>query len=380
MSSDDSQIGIHKHEIDTPALLLDLPAMERNLQRMAEFTTAKQVNLRPHAKLYKATPALAQRQLAAGAIGLTCAKLGEAEVLAAAGVNDILIANQIVGPRKLERLMKLAKTCDHEVGAKRHLKVAVDSHENVTALAQAAQDSGVTIGILVEVNIGHNRCGVAPFAPTLALVQYIMTQPGLQFRGLLGYDGHCTLKVSEAERPTLSHQANTLLAQVRRYVEAAGIAVEIVSGSGTFTYRYAAEIEGVTEIQAGSYLLMDTAFRDHGVREFECTLSVLATITSRPTYPGAEGLAIIDAGRKAISPQLGLPEVKTPASAKVRSLSDEHGRILLEGEAAALGVGDPIELWVRDANGTINQFDRFYAMRNEIVEAIWPIPLCGRST
>jgi D-serine deaminase-like pyridoxal phosphate-dependent protein len=375
---------MHKNEIDTPALLLDLTAMERNLQRMAEFTAAKKVNLRPHAKIYKATPALAQRQLAAGAIGLTCAKLAEAEILAAAGVGDILIANQIVGAGKIERLMKLARICDHEVGREpsgwRHLKVAVDSRENVTALAQAAKNNDVTIGVLVEVNIGHNRCGVAPFAVTLALVRYVLQHPGLKFMGLMGYDGHCTLKVSEVERPALARQANTLLVQTKNYIEEAGIDVAIVSGSGTFTYRYAAEIEGVTEIQAGTYLLMDTAFRDHGVREFECTLSVLATITSRPTYPGADGLAIIDAGRKAISPQLGLPEMKTPASAKVRSLSDEHGRILLEGEATALRVGDTVELWVRDANGTINQFDRFYAMRNEIVEAIWPIPLCGRST
>jgi D-serine deaminase-like pyridoxal phosphate-dependent protein len=367
-----TDVGKHKHEVDTPALLLDLDAMERNLRRMAEFAAAKQVNLRPHAKLYKATPQLARRQLAAGAIGITCAKLGEAEVLAAAGVPDLLIANQIVGATKIARLVALARVCE--------IKVAVDHPANVTAIGQAAHAAGVTVGLLVEVNIGHNRCGVAPFAPTLALVEHCVQQPGVKFRGLMGYDGHCTLKCSEAERPALARQANTLLVQSRRYVEQAGIAVEIVSGSGTFTYRYAAEIAGISEIQAGSYLLMDTACRDHGVREFELTLSVLATVTSRPAYPGADGLAIIDSGRKAVSTQLGLPEVKQPATAKVRSLSDEHGRIILADPAPAIGAGDLIELWVRDANGTINQFDRFYAMRGECVEAVWPIPLCGRST
>ena len=346
--------------------------MERNLQHMANFLAGRNVRFRPHVKLYRATPELVRLQIEAGAIGMTCAKLSEAEVLAASGIQDILIANQIVGPTKIGRLVKLAEICD--------IKVAVDSLENIAVLSQAAKAHGVTIGVLVEVNIGHNRCGVAPFEPALALVNSILKMPGLKFMGLMGYDGHCTLSVAESEREALSREANTLLARVRKYVENAGIEVEIVSGSGTFTYRFASEIEGLTEIQAGTYLLMDTAFRDHGVREFECTLSVLATVISRPSYPGANGLAIVDVGRKSISPQLGLPEVKNPGDARVRSLSDEHGRVLLEDAAGAVGVGDKIELWVRDANGTINQFDRFYVIREGVVEAVWQIPLCGRNT
>jgi D-serine deaminase-like pyridoxal phosphate-dependent protein len=265
----------------------------------------------------------------------------------------------------------LAKYCN--------VKVAVDSRENIEALSQAAQAHTVTFGVLVEVNIGHNRCGVAPFEPTLELVRFLLEKPGLKFRGLMGYDGHCTLKVTEEERKVLSFKANSLLANTRKYVEDAGIEVETVSGSGTFTYRFASEIEGITEIQAGTYLLMDTAFRDHGVREFDCALSVLTTVISRPSYPGANGLAIVDAGRKSISSMLGVPEVKKPNSARVISLSDEHGRVILD-QAEALQVGDKIELWVRDANGTINQFDRFYVIRDERVEAVWQIPLCGRST
>ncbi len=372
MKLDDIQVGAHKDDLDTPALLLDIDIMERNIGRMADFLAGKKVRLRPHAKIYRATPQLAQKQIEAGAIGLTCAKLAEAEVLAAAGITDILIANQIVGSRKIERLAKLAKDCA--------VMVAVDSRENVTALAQAAQVHKVTFGVLVEVNIGHNRCGVAPFGPTLELVRFLLDKPSLKFRGLMGYDGHCTLKVSEEERKIASLKANSLLAATRKCVEDAGIEVEIVSGSGTFTYRFAAEVEGITEIQAGTYLLMDTAFRDHGVREFDCALSVLATVISRPSYPGANGLAIVDAGRKSISPALGVPEVKRPGGAKVISLSDEHGRVMLEDQAGVVQVGDKIELWVRDANGTINQFDRFYVIRDERVEAVWQIPLCGRST
>jgi D-serine deaminase-like pyridoxal phosphate-dependent protein len=372
MTVGDPSPGTPKNELDTPALLLDLAVVERNLQRMAAFFTGSELQLRPHVKLYKATPQLAQLQLAAGAIGLTCAKLSEAEVLAAAGVTDILIANQVVGPAKIARLVALAKTCD--------LKVAVDSRANVAALSHAAQAEGVSLGILVEVNIGHNRCGVAPFGPALEMAEFVLSQPGLEFRGLMGYDGHCTLKVAESERRALALQANRLLAENRRYLEQSGIPVEIVSGSGTFTYRFAAEVEGLTEIQAGTYLLMDTAFQEHGVREFECALSVLATVISRPAYPGGENMAIVDTGRKSLSPQLGNPEIKSPAGAYVRSLSDEHGRVILENEAQDLQVGDKVELWVRDANGTINQFDRFYVLREGILEAVWAIPLCGQST
>jgi D-serine deaminase-like pyridoxal phosphate-dependent protein len=151
------------------------------------------------------------------------------------------------------------------------VKVAVDSRENVLALSQAAQTSGVTIGVLVEVNIGHNRCGVAPFEPTLELVTLVLGLRGLKFLGLMGYDGHCTLKVRESEREALSKRANSLLAETRKYIENAGIAVEIVSAGGSFTYRFASTVPGITEIQPGTYLLMDTAFREHGVREFECT-------------------------------------------------------------------------------------------------------------
>jgi D-serine deaminase-like pyridoxal phosphate-dependent protein len=368
----DHLIGMPQNDIDTPALLLDITSMERNIKRMSDFFAGKQVKLRPHVKLYKATPEFAHKQLEAGAIGLTCAKLSEAEILASSGITDILIANQIVGPMKYSRLTQLARHCN--------LIVAIDSQTNAAGLSQAAQSHGVTIGALIEVNIGHNRCGVAPFEPTLELVETISRMPGLQFKGLMGYDGHCTLKVSESERGALSLQANTLLVDTRKFVEQAGFAVEIVSGSGTFTYRFASEIEGITEIQAGTYLLMDTAFRDHGVREFDCTLSVLTTVTSRPTYPGADNLAIIDAGRKSISPQLGLPEVKKPSTAQVFSLSDEHGRVRIADEGRAPQVGDKLELWVRDANGTINQFDRFYIIRDERVEAVWKIPLCGKST
>ncbi len=370
--ADKSEVGLHKFELNTPALLVDLSSLEKNLNSMSAFFADREVNLRPHVKTYNATPVLAQMQLEAGAIGVTCAKLSEAEILADSGITDILIANQIVGRRKIEQLAQLAKTTD--------IMVAVDSKENVAELSDIADDSGVTIRVLVEVNIGHNRCGVSPYEPAQELSRVVMESPGLKYMGLMGYDGHCTLKVDESEREALSRKANELLADTRFFIENSGIEVPIVSAGGTFTYRFAAEIDGITEIQAGTYLLMDTAFKEHGVYEFDPALSVLSTVISRPSYPSEIDLAIIDTGRKSISPILGMPEVKHPSGANLFSLSQEHGRVSLASDGARLKVGDKIELWVRDANGTVNQFDKFYAVRNDIVEDIWFIPGCGDHT
>ena len=372
MSIHECKVGLHKSEIDTPALLIDLRVMESNLNKMAAYFCGVEAAIRPHVKLHRATPMLAHKQLQAGAVGLTCAKLAEAEVLAASGMTDILIANQIVGARKIQRLVNLAAYTD--------VMVAVDGVDNVEELSLAAQARGVEIRVLVEVNIGHNRCGVEPFEPALALSRAVYEAPGLRYMGLMGYDGHCTFRVEESERERLSKQANSLLVATRRFIEKAGISVEIVSGGGTFTYKYATGIEGVTEIQAGTYLLMDTAFREKGVREFDCALTVLSTVISRPSWKGAENLAVIDVGSKAISAQLGTPEIKDPEGAAVIRFSQEHGRVGLENATREVKVGDKIELMVRDANGTVNLYDKFYALRGGIVEAVWEIPTCGNRT
>lgn len=372
MSVFEYEIGLHKSQIETPALLIDLPTMERNLYRMADYFERVEAKLRPHVKVHKATPILAHMQLRAGAIGVTCAKLSEAEVMAAAGIRDILIANQIVGEQKIRRLINLAAYTD--------VMVAVDSYENVAALSRAAQAKGVNLRVLVEVDIGNARCGVEPFGPALELSRAVAKAPGLRYMGLMGYDGHCTFQVSAAEREALSIASNKLLADTRWFIEEAGLDVPIVSAGGTFTYKHATKIKGITEIQAGTYLLMDTAFKEAGVTDFDCALSVLATVISRPSRSGAEDLAIIDVGRKAISTYLGLPEVKDPVGATLFSTPQEHARLRLEGPARSLKVGDKVELWVRDANGTINLYDRFYAVRDDVVEAVWEIPGTGKAT
>jgi len=373
MNAHEYEVGLHKLEIDTPALLIDLPAMEKNLKTMTVFFKGKKAKLRPHVKLHKATPVLAHMQLEAGrTIGVTCAKLSEAEIMAKAGIKDILIANQIVGTRKIQRLVNLA--------AYSEVMVAVDSFENIAELSKAAYAKGVRLRVLVEVNIGHNRCGVEPYEQCLQMARAVSEAPGLRFMGLMGYDGHCTRSVDASQRETCARKANTILVETKQYIEKAGLKIKVVSGSGTYTYKYANQLKGITEIQAGTYLLMDTTFREAGVTDFELTLTVLSTIISRQMREGAENIAVIDMGRKAMHTHYGLPEVKSPQGAKAIGLSQEHGKVELNGEARELKVGDKLEWWVRDANDTINLYNKFYAVRDDIVEAVWDIPGRGLMT
>jgi D-serine deaminase-like pyridoxal phosphate-dependent protein len=371
MNIHEYEIGLSKWEVDTPALLLDLAAVERNIEKMANFCRVAGVSLRPHAKIYKGTPIFAWMQLKAGAIGITVSKLSEAEVLASAGIVDILIANQIVGERKIQRLVNLA--------AYTHVMVAVDAVENVRALSSAAHARGIELGVLIEVNIGNDRCGVEPCEPSLKLAQLIQSLPGLKFKGLMGYDGHLVFLKDIDERDQRSRQAYQVLLNTRDFIQRSGIPVEIMSGSGSCTYKAAASVKGVTEIQAGTYIFMDTTYRDNGLSEFECSLSVLATIISRPERPGAEDLAILDVGRKALDLTYGFPEVKYPCGT-IFSMPQEHSRLRFEDPGPRLGVGEKVELWVKDANGTVNLYDKVYAIRNDIVEAVWDLSGRGKVT
>ncbi len=352
-----TEVGLRVEDLDTPALLVDLEALERNIRRMADFFASVPANLRPHVKTHK-TPAIAHKQIAAGAQGITCAKLGEAEVMAAAGIDDILIANQVVGPAKIARLMGLARQIS--------VTVAVDNPQNVADLSAAATAAGATVGVLVEVNVGMNRCGVAPGEAAVALAQQVARSPGLRFRGVMGYEGHCVAIPDRREREEKARAAMALLIATKEMIEAAGLPVEVVSGGGTGTFDITGRYPGVTEVQAGSYVTMDTSYRrlDLG---FECALTVLTTVISRPQ----PGLAIVDAGMKAITPEFGMPEPKGLPGARVVRLSEEHGKIELAD--GGLSVGDKLELIPSHGCTTFNLHDRLYAVRAGRVEAVWPI-------
>jgi len=371
MNNHEYEVGLRKTDLDTPSLLVDLPVVERNIKKMADYCRSAGVALRPHAKIYKATPIFAWMQIRAGAIGITVSKLSEAEVLAAGGIQEILIANQIVGPQKVRRLINLA--------GHTHVIVAVDSIKNAEELSFAAVSRGIRLDVLVEVNIGNNRCGVEPYDATLEFTGLLSKLPGLRFKGLMGYDGHLAFLGDLQERDRLSRLAYQILVDTSRCLERAGIPVDIVSGGGSATYRSAASVEGITELQAGTYVFNDTTYRNNGLDEFECALSILATIISRPNRPGAEELAILDVGRKALEVTYGFPEVKYPLG-EIFSMPQEHSRLRIAPGGPDLEIGDKVELWVRDANGTVNLYDTIYAIRDEIVEAAWDLTGRGKVT
>ncbi len=354
--------NISKYDIDTPALLIDIDKMERNVQKMADYFEGRPANLRPHTKTHKC-PVLAHKQLKAGAQGITCAKLGEAEVMAQAGIGDILIANQIVGAQKIGRLANLARHCD--------IMVAVESSANAADLSNAAQAVGSTIRVLIEVDVGMHRCGVKSVEEALALAQVLINSPGLEFEGIMGYEGHVVLLPEFEVSESNCIESMQVLISVKEILEKNGIEVGIVSAGGTGTYNIAGAYPGITEIQGGSYIVMDAKY--HSVlQDFECALTLLTTVTSRPD----KETAILDAGMKAVTFEFGMPEVSSLPGAGFAFLSEEHGHLYLEDADPA--VGDKVELIPSHCCTTINLHDRYHACREDRLEAVWPIAARGK--
>ena len=365
MTSFQDYIGMPRVEIDTPALLVDLGALERNIEKLAAHFRGAGKYLRPHTKSHK-TPAIAHLQLKAGAIGITCAKLGEAEVMADAGIDDILIANEMVGPRKIARLMDLAQRCD--------IMVAVDHPTNLVAISAAARENGVRPRVLIEVNIGHDRCGLVPGSRLVELAQQAVSSPDVRFAGLMGYEGHIIDLEDDQARDSGARQCLQRLVDARADLEQAGIDVEICSSSGTGDYYVATTYDGITEVQAGSYALMDTAYAALGL-VFEHALSVLTMFSSRPTPEQV----ITDAGLKSVTPEHGFPQVKGRDDLECHALSEEHGRLRTRsGPCTDLEVGDLLEFLPGHGCTTVNLHDQLYALRNDQLEAIWKIAGRGK--
>jgi D-serine deaminase-like pyridoxal phosphate-dependent protein len=359
-----SNIGAEVQTLDTPSLLLDLDAFDRNVERMAKFFAAKPTALRPHAKTHKC-PQVALRQIKAGAIGITCAKVSEAEVMARAGVNDILIANQVVGPYKIARLTELARACD--------LMIAVDDAGNVQELSEACCSRGVSLRILVEVDIGMGRCGVAPGKPVQELAQRVAQAPNLRFSGLLAYEGHLVSIVDPAEKELRVNEAFTPLLDTCETLSQIGLPADIVSAGGTGTYDITGTTKPVTEIEAGSYVFMDSTYRK--VRpEFETALTVLATIISRPT----QQRVIIDAGKKSLTTEFGLPEVYDAEGLELQRLSEEHGALVTtDAHGQQFRPGDKIQILPSHCCTTVNLYDALYVLQGGVVVDIWPIAARG---
>ena len=336
-----------------------MEAVDANLSRLAGYFAGRRAKLRPHFKSHKCVK-LARRQLAAGsAVGITCAKLAEAEALVAGGVRDVLIANQVVGPAKAARLAALNREAV--------VRCAVDDAGNMAALSAAAVAAGVTVGVLVEVDVGMGRCGVAPGEPAIALARRVADAAGLRFDGLQGYVGHViTLPDVDERRKRVAKSLRPLI-DTRRALEAAGLAVAIVSSGGTGTYDITGNIDGVDEVQAGSYALMDRYYK--AVRpEFEVARVVLATIVSaRP------GRAVADVGVKGLGCEFGPPVVDGAPAAKVAYVAEEHTAI----DALNAKVGETVRLVPSHGCTTNNLHRRMWIARGGVIEDCWPIEAAG---
>jgi D-serine deaminase-like pyridoxal phosphate-dependent protein len=359
-------------QCDTPVLLLDMDIAEHNINRMGEFFRGKKAHLRPHVKVHK-SPFLAHKQIAAGAKGITCAKASEAEVMANAGIDDILIANEIVGEVKLKRLAGLAREC--------RLEILVDNAQNAKHISRVAHQVGSKIGVLVELNLGGtsgldgilDRCGVPPGHEALKLAREIEALENLEFRGLMGYEGSLRKFVDVQSRKEAVEKSLGLMVETKDGIEDSGISVGDVSCGGTMSYDIASQIPGVTEIQAGSYLFMDTTYRKYGV-DFEFALTVLVSIISRPR----PDKAIVDVGLKAISLDHGLPTVKGRPELECVALNAEHGHFRLLEPKGSLAAGDKIELLPTHVDTTVCLHDSYVLVRRGEVESVLGIPGRGK--
>lgn len=355
-------IGSARDELPTPALILDLPCVKRNLAEMAQRMETVPAALRPHAKIHK-SPVLGRMQLDAGAAGLTTATVWEASAMVDAGLSDVLIANQVVGPVKAAELARIA-------GLGRVI-TAVDSEANAEELSTAAKAADSTINVIIEIDVGLHRSGVRSIEAAVALAERIERTPGLQLTGLLGYEGHCMLEPNRKVRVEKATAANQILVDAADEFDRHGLCTDVVAGGGFGTWDITGANPRITEIHAGSYIFMD-AFHRNLVPGFEVGLTVLSTVLSR-----AGDLVVVDCGRKSIGIDRVPPEV-VGGKAVVRF---EHGEHFVHEEHTALqvleghslDVGDRVELMPGYSPTTVNLYDVYFVVDGDQVVDVWPI-------
>ena len=363
-----ARIGDRVQEVETPALLLDLAVAERNIVRLQEITAATRARPRPHAKSHKC-PNLARLQIAHGAVGVCCQKVSEAVALVDAGVADVLVANQIVDPAKIGRLAALARRA--------RIAVCVDQPRNVADLSAAARAADVELAVLVEIEVGMQRCGVAPGAPAVELARQVDGAANLRFAGLQAYHGSIQHLPLPEERRQAAGAVAVLVSDTVAALAAAGLACPTVSGSGSGTCRYDAASGAFTEIQAGSYVVMDAEYGAHDPG-FEHSLLLWSQVMSTPR----SGVAIIDAGLKAFTVERGLPPVVPPPGSgwdnlAILSSSDEHSVVDVSQVERPPRVGDKLRLIPPHCDPTVNLHDWLVCIRGDRVVDLWPIAARG---
>jgi D-serine deaminase-like pyridoxal phosphate-dependent protein len=362
MSVSLNERGTKIEDLDTPALLLDLDLLEQNIKVMSDFFRGKSARMRPHIKTHK-SPTIAHKQLAAGAEGIACQKLSEAEVMVEAGIGDVFITNEVVGWSKVLRLAHLAHHSN--------VTVLVDDPENLNQLSKAAELEGVKINAVVEVDVGMQRCGVQPGQPALDLAKHVARKPGLNFLGILGYEGHCVLIDDFEQKKKLCLEALSKNIDTKEFIEKSGLKVEKVCAGGTSTYAITGIQPGITEIHPGTYATMDLKFKNMGM-PFDCAVTLLTSVISNP----APGKFTLDGGLKAISEEYGLPKPRL-AKTKLVHLYEEHGLLELEDGGQSLKRGDKVELIPTHGCTTINLHNQFHCVRKGYLESVWTISARG---
>ncbi len=367
--------GMPFAEIDTPALIVDLDAFERNLKLMAEKTSPYAVRLRPHSKSHK-SPLIALKQMALGAVGVCCQKVSEAEVMVRGGVSDVLIANEIVGRRKLDKLAWLAREAK--------VSVCTDNVANADELDAAAARAGVRLEVLVEIDCGGRRCGIPPGKPAAELAAVIAGKPHLTFGGLHAYYGTAQHFRTTQERVTAIASAGERVRETLTELERLGIPCPIVTGAGTGTFELEAASGIWNELQPGSYIFMDADYARNTVDggrpfdTFEHALFVLVSVMSTP----APDRAVVDAGHKALGNDAGFPEVPGLPGAKYHRPSDEHGVLDLSAAQQRPALGDKILLIPGHCDPTVNLHDWYIGVRglgtrDARVASVWPVAARG---
>ncbi len=364
------RLGDPLDALDTPAMIVDFTLMEKNIGRLMAQFRGQKVHVRPHLKTVK-SPELARLLLAAGAIGGCVAKVSEAEVMAQAGIEDLLITSEIVGKPKLARLVALVR--QHP-----QIKVVVDSVAGAQGLNQAMHDAQLKVNVLIDLNVGQNRCGVVPGEAALVLAQHIREMSSLRLIGVQGYEGHLQHLHDPGERARLCQQSMQLLISTANELRVTGLPIEIVTTGGTGTAAICASCEGVTEVQPGSFIFMDTDYRNAIGPIYSNALTVLATVISRP----ASNRAVVDAGLKSLSIDSGMPELKGSSGVTYRPGGDEHGILTWDGGAdlagMTLAVGERIEFIPSHIDTTVNLHDFYYAYRDGKLVAIWSVAARGK--
>ena len=351
----DGAIGRHRLELTTPALVLDLAAAKRNIHRMADRIAELPAEIRPHIKVHK-SPELSRFQVEAGAIGLSVATVWEAIVLVRSGLDHIFVVNTVAGPAKLRALAELARDAD--------VMVAVDDPANVDALSAAASAAGSEIGVLVEIDTGMDRCGVDGYDEALLVAGRVAAAPGLRLVGLTGYEGHCSLTPDHDQRLAKERTAMAMFTDIADRLEAAGQPIPIRSAGGTATWDWTAAYPGITEIQAGTYVVMDN-FHGRMVGGFEHSLTVQATVISR-----RPDRVIVDAGGKS----MGAGDFATIVGHDLPAFrfDEEHG-VFDATAGTSLKVGDSVSLVPGYSPSTVNWYDAFHVLEDEVVVDIWPV-------